>query len=501
MNKWIGTGMIVIGLLCCKMPVFADTIIALNGDSALADGVEVECFDYTWHCDPTVVHDEVDQAPAEYFTGEKPQTDSPVYIDHCLYYYPQLPAENFVQVDYDGEREWAYYYESGEYDSYIFATLPVFGRSVPTEMMHTAEEAEENSVLHITKPGTYVLEGEWKGQIWVDLGDKDETFADPESKVTVVLDGAQISCTVAPALVFYSAYECDNTWEDTETAAADVDTAEAGVNLVIADGSENYISGTNIYRMLKTKYKNDDDESAVKVQKKMRKIDGALYSYVTMNINGGNEGTGKLTVDSGFEGIDTELHLCVNGGTILVNAQNDGMNVNEDNVSTIMFRGGNMTINAGLGAEGDGVDSNGYILIDGGNVAVNGIKAPDNAFDSEDGMYYQSGTIMIDGVEQSYQVGDIIRESPMMGGNAPDGFGGPGMMGEAGKFPVGINGNSAMVPGADKAGNPGMIPGPGMMDMSGQEDFDLTEFKEKVAALPDDATWEDVLALLMPEKR
>ena len=42
----------------------------------------------------------------------------------------------------------------------------------------------------------------------------------------------------------------------------------------------------------------------------------AFYSYVTMNINAEPENTGKLTVDSGFEGLDSELHLALNGGNI-----------------------------------------------------------------------------------------------------------------------------------------------------------------------------------------
>ena len=60
----------------------------------------------------------------------------------------------------------------------------------------------------------YRIEGEWHGQIWIDLGDTDDTFSNPEAKVTIILNGVDVTCTVAPALVFYSVYECDNTWED-----------------------------------------------------------------------------------------------------------------------------------------------------------------------------------------------------------------------------------------------------------------------------------------------
>ena len=47
-------------------------IITLSGNSAKLDDTKIEEFDYTWHCDPSVSHDEVENAPAEYYTGEKP---------------------------------------------------------------------------------------------------------------------------------------------------------------------------------------------------------------------------------------------------------------------------------------------------------------------------------------------------------------------------------------------------------------------------------------------
>lgn len=43
-------------------------------------------------------------------------------------------------MNYDGEREWAYYYTDGENSDYIFATLPDLGNSLPAQMMHSEEE-------------------------------------------------------------------------------------------------------------------------------------------------------------------------------------------------------------------------------------------------------------------------------------------------------------------------------------------------------------------------
>lgn len=98
---------------------------------------------------------------------------------------------------------------------------------------HTAEEAAAHTVVHITQPGTYAVSGTLSaGQIAVDLGEDAED--DLSAVVTLILNGVDITCTVAPAVIFYSVYECGSTDED--TAAATVDTSAAGANVLIADG-------------------------------------------------------------------------------------------------------------------------------------------------------------------------------------------------------------------------------------------------------------------------
>lgn len=380
--------------------------------SASLDGTAVAEYDYTWHADPSQVHDEVDDAPAEYYTGTLPG-DEAVYIAHDIYYYPELDPDQFVKVNYDGDQEWAYYYTAEGYEDYIFSTLPVSGSSVPTDMMHTAEEAYENAVLHITQPGTYVLEGEWHGQIWIDLGDTDDTFTDPDAKVTLVLNGVDVTCAVAPALVFYSVYECDNTWEDQTAWSHTVDTADAGANVILADGTVNNFSGENIYRMLEAKYKSSESSSAqsVALQKKRMKMDGAFYSYQSMNIDGQAEGTGVLNITAGFEGLDTELHLTLNGGQVNIYSQNDGINVNEDGVSVVTINGGSLHILAGLGSEGDGIDSNGYLVINGGTVVAMANPNSDSGLDSDRGSYVNGGTVLALGSTMDWAEADDSNDS------------------------------------------------------------------------------------------
>ncbi len=378
--------------------------LQLSGHTATLDGAAVPEYDYTWHADPTADHDQVKNSPAEYYTGTAPTGTDPVYIAHDIIYYPEADQSKFQQVRYDGETEWVRMYEAEGYENYIFSTLPALRTGFPGHMMHTPQEAYQNPVLHITQPGTYSLSGTWNGQIWVDLGE--DAFDDPRSKVTLILNGVDITCTVAPGLVFYSVYECDNAWEDRDSHSQNVDTQDAGANIVIADGTVNHVSGTNVFRILKTKFKDEASQDAHPAQKKAWKQDGAFYSYMSMNITGGSQGSGVLNIESGNEGLNSELHLTLNGGNVNIFAQDDGINVNEDDVSTLTVNGGSLHICAGLGAEGDGIDSNGYLVINGGTVISAANPAADSGLDSDCGSFVNGGTVVALGATMDWAESD-----------------------------------------------------------------------------------------------
>ena len=131
------------------------------------------------------------------------ETDT-VYTSHDIVYYEEKTA-----------------YESGN----------PYGAGSKTDM-HTAEEAQAHTVVNITAPGAYRLSGKLSaGQIRIDLGE--DAASDPDAVVELILDGADITCTVAPAILFRNVYECDGGW-NTETAQPTVDTADAGANLILA---------------------------------------------------------------------------------------------------------------------------------------------------------------------------------------------------------------------------------------------------------------------------
>ena len=246
---------------------------------------------------------------------------------------------------------------------------------------HDAEEAQAHTVVTIRSAETYRLSGSLiQGQIAIDLGDDAED--DPDAVVTLILDGVDVTCTVAPALIFYNVYECGSS--DEETAASEVDTSDAGVNVIIADGSVNNFDGSHVARI----YEPGTTD-------KLHKYDGAFYSKMSMNVSGEIAGDGVLNITGDNEGLDTELHLTINGGVINIDAANDGINTNEDNVSVTTINGGTLNIDAGLGSEGDGIDSNGWLVINGGSVFASACAAGgDSGIDASLEIVLNGGTVV-----------------------------------------------------------------------------------------------------------
>ena len=211
---------------------------------------------------------------------------------------------------------------------------------------HTKEEANAHLVVNITAPGNYRLSGKLDlGQIRIDLGE--DADKDPNAVVNLILDGVDITCEVGPAILFLNVYECDGD-ASPDTAQPDVDTTAAGANLILAENSRNTVTGSYVAKIFK-----DQEE-----EKKLWKQDGAIYSYMSMNVYG----PGRLDLQAENEGLDTELHLTIWSGDITIRSGNDGINTNEDGVSVTTIRGGSLRITAGLGEEGDGIDSNGYLV-------------------------------------------------------------------------------------------------------------------------------------------
>lgn len=272
-------------------------------------------------------------------------------------------------------------------DMETYASGNPYGEGTPEER-HTAEEAAAHTVVNITKPGAYRVSGKLSaGQIRIDLGEA--ACKDKNAVVELILQDADITCTVAPAILFLNTYECDGNWS-TKTAKAEVDTTAAGANLILEGSST--VSGSHVAKIFKDK----DGE------KKLWKQDSAIYSYMSMNVYG--PGNLELTADN--EGIGTELHLTLNGGNISIYSGNDGINTNEDGVSVTTINGGSLTIFAGLGKEGDGIDSNGYLVINGGSVVSSANPRSDAGLDSDLGSFINGGTVIAMGSTMNWAESD-----------------------------------------------------------------------------------------------
>ncbi len=260
---------------------------------------------------------------------------------------------------------------------------------------HSQEEADKHTVVHISEPGTYSVSGNLSaGQIAVDLGEDAEE--NPEAVVTLIMNDADITCSVAPAVIFYNVFECCSA--DEETATKDVDTSAAGANVVIADGTVNNITGSYVARIYKSVELNEAGTEVVD-SKKLHKYDAAFYSKMTMNVNGDELGNGVLNIDAENEGLDSELHLTINGGNINIVSGNDGINTNEDYISVTTVNGGNLNIVVdGATVEGDGIDSNGWLVINGGTVVTSACDiSGDAGIDSDMGIHINGGTVMATG--------------------------------------------------------------------------------------------------------
>lgn len=264
---------------------------------------------------------------------------------------------------------------------------------------HSAEEGLAHTVVNITQPGTYHITGKLSaGQIFVNVGEKET------DKVTLILNGVDITCKVAPAVLFYEVYECDEDASE-ETATKDVDTKDVGAKVILADGSVNNVSGSYVAKI----YKDNEKE------KKLHKYDGAFYSKVSMEISGEEKGDGVLNITAENEGLGSEMHLTINGGNINIQSTDDGINTSEDGVSVCTINDGKLNIQATLGKEGDGIDSNGWLVINGGTViSYSNPKSMDAGIDSDKGIYINGGTVIACGNMYDYVEVDSVANTMVL---------------------------------------------------------------------------------------
>ena len=224
-----------------------------------------------------------------------------------------------------------------------------------------------NSVL-IRESNTYVLQGEYIGHVYVKLNKTENA--------TLILNGVNITNPNGPGIVISRAREIDDydySREDPITVerAKKVDWANVGIRIIIADDSENIVNAGH-----------DDD------------YDGAFFSKVSMVIDGGVKGNGKLTIIADSEGLDSKRHMQINGGIFNIIAKDDGINASKDYGSVVEINGGKIRINGGQSQySGDGIDCNGILIINDGDIISAGFEI-DSGLDSTSGIIINGGNVI-----------------------------------------------------------------------------------------------------------
>ncbi len=424
-----------------------------------ADATEdVEVFNYVWHISPSVSSDYYTlgdsstilteaQVLAAIARADDDFSEHGMYIARDIRYIPSsltFDMSTNVQTDATSEPEYAAYYSDSvlaeaqaanpdvTYQKLILATIR------NSNMTHSASDAYNNPVLHITKPGTYHISGSWKGQIRVQ-GD-----GSSNAKFKLIFDGVKVTCSVAPAVVFEDVYECGPDDQETITASnrfltvgkTDVTSSTAGAVVELTSGTANTFTGTNVFKIFTIQPKNSSTTTVngIDTQKRLLRMDGAFYSFQSLEIHG----AGTMNLNSGFEGLDTEMHLVINDATINITASDDGINTNEDYVSVFAINSGTLTVNS---TGGDGIDSNGWLVINGGKLTANGGGRTDNGMDADMGVYISdTATGSASGVENlktdisGYTAANFTTGSTNGGGELPIDDNGPG-----GKAPAAAN--------------------------------------------------------------
>ena len=282
-----------------------------------------------------------------------------------------------------------------------YANIPNYGEAKNESEKHSNEECNQEKLITIKKGGKYIVSGNLKGQLSIKIKETEN--------ITLVLKGVNIYCSVAPGVIFYKAYEMDEINYEKESISINITKAlklspdQAGVKIIIADDTENTISGSHVAKFYEYTKNNDGTITVITSPKKKKKAkyDGAFYSKVSLSIKGETKGNGILNIIGDNEGLDSEKHIIISGGNINIASQDDGINANNEGGSVILINGGNVKVNGGLGS-GGGIDSNGYLIVQQGKVISAG-SIKDNGINGQLGIVINGGTVIGVGAIQSWQ--------------------------------------------------------------------------------------------------
>lgn len=217
----------------------------------------------------------------------------------------------------------------------------------------TGEGAEsKKGNVTITQAGTYVLSGNFEGQILIEAEDND--------LVHLVLKGADIVCV---------------------DSAAIYGSQSGKIIITLAKGTENSVSDGEEYKF------NDAEED---------EPNAAIFSKDDLVING----VGSLKVKGNYEdGIRSKDDLWIVSGEYDITAKADAVNSKD----SLWIEDGNFVVNAGkdaFKASNEEDDKKGWTLISGGKFEVTAVG---DAFHAETYMIIEDGEIDIQACEEGIE--------------------------------------------------------------------------------------------------
>lgn len=317
----------------------------------------------------------------------------------------------------------------------------------------------DGNVVYITNAGAYRIKGTLTdGRIIVDAKGKD---------IKIILDDCNITCTYGSPIYVYKSsstmiYLEDgtiNTLTDGEEYTfgdeySSKEDEEPNATLYSKSDLIIYGNGTlnvdaNYQNAITSKDTLLIENATINVNAKKHGINGKDNNTIrntTINVIAGEDGirstneddetqygwivfeNSKITLEVGDDGIHAESsviinqtdiniikshegiegkNVTINGGEIIINADDDGINVNGGKNNAGMFKNPNeevkesgykLIINEGnitVNAKGDGIDSNGSIEINGGYIIVDGPTNNANGAIDYDGSFVQTGGTLI----------------------------------------------------------------------------------------------------------
>lgn len=255
-------------------------------------------------------------------------------------------------------------YDEGEA---VTVTLADGSTSSDGDGVEVTRDDDGETVL-ITAAGTYVLSGTLTdGQVVVDVPEEED--------VTIVLDGADITSSVGPALQFVSAEDA---------------------TVVLEPGSQNRLADPATYAQT------DDtvDENGDTVDAP----NAALYSTADLTI----AGDGALVVEgSANDGITSKDGLVILSGEVTVTAADDGIRGKD----FLSIEGGTITVDAaGDGLTSDNTDEGtGIVRVTGADTTVT-VASGDDAIKGENVVDIVDGTVTVTSSVEGIESARIILE-------------------------------------------------------------------------------------------